>query len=83
MCAVGERERVGKGEGEGEREFEKIRNCSLDFVSFLIGVLPLLVSIHDDNSHNEEANVSQEDQYHWSKEGPHKRCVRTQIATGK
>ena len=52
-------------------------------MSFLIGMLPLLVSIHEDDSHDEEANVSQEDQYHWSKDGPHKRCVRTQIATMK
>jgi hypothetical protein len=38
----------------------------------IINILPLLVSIHDDNGHDEEANVSREDQYHWSKEGPHK-----------
>ena len=50
---------------------------------FLVSALSLLVSIHDDNGHDEEANVSQEDQYHWSKEGPHERCVRTQITTVK
>jgi hypothetical protein len=38
----------------------------------IINVLPLLVSTHDDNGHDEEANISQEDQHHWSKEGPHK-----------
>ena len=74
VCSGRERGRGReRGVGRGtEREFEKIQNCSLDFVSFLIGMLPLLVTIHDDDSHDEEANVSQEDQYHWSKEGPHK-----------
>ena len=37
----------------------------------IINILSLLVSIHDDDSHDEEANVSQEDQYHWSEQGPH------------
>ena len=42
---------------------------SLDFM-LPISVLSLLMSVHDDNGHNKEANVSQEDQYHWSNDGP-------------
>ena len=46
------------------------RKCySLDFM-LPISVLSLLVFVHDDNGHNKEANVSQEDQYHWSNDGP-------------
>ena len=47
-----------------------MQDCSLDFVSCLVSALSLLMSIHDDNGHDEEANVSQEDQHHWNKEGP-------------
>ena len=39
---------------------------SLDFMLLIVNILSLLVSIHDDNGHDEEANVSQEDEYHWS-----------------
>jgi hypothetical protein len=39
---------------------------SLDLMRFLFCMLPLLVSAHDNNSHYEEANISQENQNHWS-----------------
>ena len=55
----------------------------LDFMFLVINVLSLLMSVHDDNGHDEETNVSQEDQYHWSNDGPDKRCVMVQVATAK
>ena len=39
---------------------------------FIITTLSLLMFVHDDNGHDEETKISQEDQYHWSNEGPHK-----------
>lgn len=43
---------------------------TLDLTLFIIDLLSLLMSTHDDSGHDKEANVSQEDQYHWNSEGP-------------
>ena len=43
-------------------------SCSLDFIRLVLGVLSPLMSVHDHNGHDEEANVSQEDEYHWGNE---------------
>jgi hypothetical protein len=56
---------------------------SLDLMRFLFCMLPLLVSAHDNNCHYEEANVSKENQYHWSNNRPNERCRRIQIAAAK
>ena len=46
-------------------------------------MLSLLMSVHDDSCHYEEANVSQENQNDWSDERPNELCYRIQIAPAK
>ena len=46
-------------------------------------VLSLLMSVHDNGGHYEEANVSQENQNDWSNERPNERCCRIQIAAAE
>ena len=48
----------------------KFPQSSPDLFSLILVMLSLLVSVHDNNGHYEEANISQNNQNNWSYEGP-------------